>query len=449
MKKFIFMFILIISMLCLAQAADEVGKAVIIHAEGTGFVLTRNDSTDIIDFTETDWNGYEFYEGDIVNIEPDTFIEIQIYPSKTILKVSEYASFKIIDLNNNGSGILEILYGRIRVKSDEELETDSIEIQGPETASGNKGTDFGYDFVYTDEQGLLTEIYCFSGDLIVIEQAVEGSEQEQAQKLVLGANEMLSLSEKKRFEQGELTFEKEALREKIATYWKDKSFQGQPLLEKTAEEEEKMESKLLSRAKEDLPDTKEKEEVVVPEETKEEVILTGDTFKHFWFDVGADLTFPVYYFHRTTTDNPLAFLVNFMEFLYSIKGGPIVDFTFMFNEIFGLGLETGILYNTVRGEEATLHNFSIPMYIISRIKLGFLLCQLYGGPILIGAMLEGQPESITTTFMADAGLKLGVSVGDLSVYAIGGFVFPQILDLSIDGLYVKAGLGVTYTLAKF
>src|SRR3972149_6102506 len=142
-------------------------KPLIIYAEGSGFPLIRDGKAEFIDFSKQKPIGFELKKGDIVNLEAKTTFEIQLFPTMTVIKISESSSFAVKAVYENGSYDIEVMYGRLRTKIDEKKASAAFIIDGVDIASRKSGTDFGYDKVFSPEKALAPAVYCFQGALEV------------------------------------------------------------------------------------------------------------------------------------------------------------------------------------------------------------------------------------------------------------------------------------------
>ncbi len=155
--------ILVLLNLSSLQAQDV--RLFVVYAEGKGFEHIRNGKQEYIDLTANKAVGYELKAGDLVNVEPRTTLEIQIFPSQTVVKVSESSSFTVKAVSTAGALDLEMAYGRLRTKTDERQATGNFRYNGVDVAATGVGTDFGFDQIFTGARELVPAFYCFAGAL--------------------------------------------------------------------------------------------------------------------------------------------------------------------------------------------------------------------------------------------------------------------------------------------
>ncbi len=209
MKKF---FVLVLSVLSiLSLSAEEPSRATVIYAEGSGFTVYRDTDSEIIDVFADDGFGFELFEGDMINIDQDTYIEVQIRPSNNILHISENTSFKITMLEQKGGGIFTLTFGRIRANVAKLTGKEQFKLTGPSAVAGVRGTNYGYD-ILASTSGSITQVYCFEGTVEVSQISKKG---EEVQILELNADEMVSVSSK----EPEKPLTKETISGSIKEYW--------------------------------------------------------------------------------------------------------------------------------------------------------------------------------------------------------------------------------------
>ena len=254
-------------------SAQEEPRGVIIYASGNGFEHIRNGNTREYDLSVDVAEGLELKKGDYLNTYDGTFLEIQLYPSDNVVKVSENTSFKINEVSEQGGGSFELSYGGVRARVKKLAGLEKFSLEGPSAVAGVRGTDFGYDIIYEqsdDAERTVASVYCFEGrvevetkEAAIREEAGEkeagegpGTEKGAASaakeraKVVIGAEEMVRLVERRvpaRPEEGEAATEeadtvrveyslvKELVSDSIEIYWEEYDFEG-ILLEVTEEE---------------------------------------------------------------------------------------------------------------------------------------------------------------------------------------------------------------------
>ncbi len=209
--------------------------AVLIYSEGESFLISRGDEVIEYDLYLDDVEGFEFYKGDFINTGNGTFLEIQLYPTENVLKISENTSFTIAGSGSGGGGgEFAITYGRVRAKVQKLTGNDTFSIRGPSVVAGVRGTDFGYDFIAGtgESQGTaLARVYCFEGKVEVsrLEQKEEVVDEEVIVKsvvvetVVIEANQMVTILP----EESAVPLSPKALTEEVKTFWDTNEFRGE------------------------------------------------------------------------------------------------------------------------------------------------------------------------------------------------------------------------------
>ncbi len=152
---------------------------VIIYAEGTEVGIFRGDQLSTYDVVFDSVVGMEVMEGDLIQTDDGTFLEIQLFPSRNVVNVAENTTFQVERIGTTG-GSFTLNYGRLRARVQRVTGTTPFEIRGSEAVAGVRGTDFGYDFVATrDDVGVpLTQVYVFEGSVLVAESDADLNEVE-------------------------------------------------------------------------------------------------------------------------------------------------------------------------------------------------------------------------------------------------------------------------------
>jgi len=166
-----------------AQSGTD-AYAFVIYAEGYNMSVYRNDELTTYDVLVDDVIGMPLLPGDLVQTDNDTFVEMQVMPSRTVVKIAENTTFEIERIGGAGGGTFNMSYGRLRARVERITQDDRFEIRGFSAVAGVRGTDFGYDMVVEREAAaeMQTKVYVFDGEVEVTESAqpdtaaVEGSD---------------------------------------------------------------------------------------------------------------------------------------------------------------------------------------------------------------------------------------------------------------------------------
>jgi len=147
--------------------------AVISYAEGTGFTVVSGGESFSYNIESGNVIGLPLKEGDMVLTDDSTFLEIELKAGNGgVIKVSENTTMTISSLDENGGGVIKVVYGRIRLKLGALLKGSKFWVSGYDTVAGVRGTDFGYDLFYdkTDKTAEKeTYVYCFEGLVEVLQ----------------------------------------------------------------------------------------------------------------------------------------------------------------------------------------------------------------------------------------------------------------------------------------
>jgi len=171
-----FLLLLVLSGLLLAPlAAEERGTGdkafgLIIYAQGKEVSIFRKGEYVSYDLDNVDVTGLPLLAGDMIQTDNGTFVEIQLHPTKSVLKIAENTTFTVTNLETSGGGGFDLAYGRIRAKVDKLTGRDPFSIRGRGAVAGVRGTDFGFDFIAEKEAAGLaasTKVYCFEGSVAV------------------------------------------------------------------------------------------------------------------------------------------------------------------------------------------------------------------------------------------------------------------------------------------
>ncbi len=177
-------------------AQNQESFAFIIYAEGFDMSIYRNEELTTYDVLVDDVIGMPLLPGDLVQTDAGTFVEIQVMPSRTVIKVAENTTFEIEQIGGEGGGTFNMSYGRVRARVERLTRSDPFQIRGLTAVAGVRGTDFGYDLVVEREaaQELQTKVYVFEGEVDVTE-PVRGAApaDDQTQAIRIGANEMVAV----------------------------------------------------------------------------------------------------------------------------------------------------------------------------------------------------------------------------------------------------------------
>ncbi|MDZ7795157.1 MAG: FecR family protein [Spirochaetia bacterium] len=212
-----------------SQASSGAGAIAgsLIYASGTSFEVVREGKSVEYDLASDTVEGLEFYPGDYINTYKGTFLEIQVAGSKNVLKIAENTSFIIDETSEPDSSRYKVSYGRVRARVKKLAGLSQFAITGPSMVAGVRGTDFGYDVLYSPEkETTVASVYCFEGQVEVKPTVQIVTEEENIE---LAANEMISISEISAGTEPRYAFQREALSLEIKTFWNQHDFQATPI----------------------------------------------------------------------------------------------------------------------------------------------------------------------------------------------------------------------------
>ena len=213
------------------RARDGV-SARIYHLEGNDFSLTLNDEQTSFRQETVRGDGINLERTGIVHTGAGTFLEIQLIPSGTVIKLSENTSFVYNGFDENGKFIdLGLLYGRLRVVTNG---MNTVVVRSGAVSARIEDGDLGVDYFLrpgdrNSVQRPPYRFYVFRGSVEVFPYG-QGREQAQfgsAQSLAAEKRESLTLEISTSY-----TFaDKQPLGKDIIAYWRLHNFAGSPPLQ--------------------------------------------------------------------------------------------------------------------------------------------------------------------------------------------------------------------------
>lgn len=176
MRRFLLSLFLIVAVVLTVSAQERDSYAFVIYAEGYDMTIFRNDELLTYDVVRDNVIGMPLLPGDLIQTDGETFVELQVMPSRTVIKVAENTTFRIEEIGGTGGGSFDLAYGRLRARVDRITGNEEFRIRGRSAVAGVRGTDFGYDFVATREGSVdaETQVYVFEGSVEVTETVGEG-----------------------------------------------------------------------------------------------------------------------------------------------------------------------------------------------------------------------------------------------------------------------------------
>ncbi|TVR69139.1 MAG: hypothetical protein EA427_08910 [Spirochaetaceae bacterium] len=194
---FLSLFVLVSMLVPVSLRAQDRSEAYafIIYAEGYDLSIFRNGELNTYDVLVDNVVGMPLLAGDLVQTDAQTFVEIQVMPARTVVKVAENTTFEIERLGGSGGGTFNMTYGRLRARVERVTQQDPFEVRGFSAVAGVRGTDFGFDSVVERESAseLRTRVYVFEGEVDVSDRPPEGLP-EEVQTVRVAANQMVNVT---------------------------------------------------------------------------------------------------------------------------------------------------------------------------------------------------------------------------------------------------------------
>ena len=128
-------------------AAQEQG-AKVYRLDGQSFAISAGGERSVFTAETVKNRGVNLERSGIVHTGPGTFLEIQLLPSGTVIKMSENTSLVYNGIDSTGGFVdLGLLYGRIRVVSGDGLGAGPVVIRSGGISSRVEAGDFGADYI--------------------------------------------------------------------------------------------------------------------------------------------------------------------------------------------------------------------------------------------------------------------------------------------------------------
>jgi hypothetical protein len=212
-------------------AAQEGISVRIYHVEGTDFALTLNKERTVFPAATVNGGGMTLERSGVIHTGAHTFLELQLIPSGTVVKLSDNTSLIYNGIDGNANFVdLGLLYGRIRVVAGNGFAGENYVVvsSGGVSARLEKG-DLGVDYLLEPDNTTprpLFRVYSFRGSAEVYPYGKEGTAAYfgGAKALTMEQGEILALDVSSPY-----TFaEKGSVSGEIADYWKFHNFTGFP-----------------------------------------------------------------------------------------------------------------------------------------------------------------------------------------------------------------------------
>ena len=215
--------------LCAALNIASQERALIYHVQGDDFAITLRDERTVFPAGAAQEAGVNLERTGIVHTGAGTFLELQLLPSGTVIKLSENSSLVYNGFDENGSFVdLGLLYGRLRLVTNSGGINSVVVRSGAVSARIERG-DLGVDYILdpnnqSSSPRPLFRLCAFRGSAEVFPYGRTGATAffGAVQSLSANTGECLSLDISSSY-----TFaEKKPLGDDIVDYWIHNSFIG-------------------------------------------------------------------------------------------------------------------------------------------------------------------------------------------------------------------------------
>ena len=211
-------------LLSVSASAQEGSRGSVVYAEGREFSIVRGGVSSLYKPDVDDLGSIQIRTGDVIQTAASTFVEVQLVPSGTVLKIAENSSFVFRGLGGSGGDTsLGLIYGRVRAKVAKLGAAESFAIRSSQTVAGVRGTDFGFDSIVKQGNALdgavlkpELRVYCFEGEVEVTPVA------DQKASVSVRADELVSVD----LSQTVPVVERRAVDADVVEFWRANEFRG-------------------------------------------------------------------------------------------------------------------------------------------------------------------------------------------------------------------------------
>jgi hypothetical protein len=99
-----------------ASVAAE-SDAVVSYVEGSGFIVISEGVRKSYDIAADEVLGLPLNTGDTILTDDGSFVEVEMLAGDGgVIKVAENTTLTITSMDSDGGGVLQVVYGRIRIK---------------------------------------------------------------------------------------------------------------------------------------------------------------------------------------------------------------------------------------------------------------------------------------------------------------------------------------------
>lgn len=214
-------------------AENPSGSGEIVYAEGKDFSVVRQGNRTSYAVSDPQVIGLPVAEGDLIQTGGGTFVEVQLLPRGSVIKIAENSSFLFKGLGPEGATVsLGLLYGRVRAKVATLSGNDSFTIRTGSTVAGVRGTDFGMDSIIQPYDNQTSDavpsftpsvrVYCFTGQVAVLPESTEDVIPPSAPAVIIKKNEEVKVDLSSPIP----LVERKSLEADTVQYWSQNDFKG-------------------------------------------------------------------------------------------------------------------------------------------------------------------------------------------------------------------------------
>jgi hypothetical protein len=154
------------------ESSGDGSGARVYHAEGPDFILAVGEQRNMYPLNSLGRGGLDLNPQDMIQTGADSFVEIQLIPGETLIKVAENTSIIYNGMGRDGASVsFSLLYGRIRVVRGAEEGNRDLTVQSGNGVVYIREGDVGLDYILRPGLSItgsgigqpLLRIYGFSG----------------------------------------------------------------------------------------------------------------------------------------------------------------------------------------------------------------------------------------------------------------------------------------------
>ncbi len=171
-RPVLFFILFLNTMLLWSIGAQEVNPyklvAEITYVEGNELSIINSDRNRDITY-QSDMGQIDVYEGASIVTGANTFVELSLKNSNTLIKVAENTHFRLQHIEMDaGESLFHVITGSIRAKIDKLSSKHKFYFVGGNSVSGIRGTDFGITVKGEELSSSEAHVYCFEGEIEVV-----------------------------------------------------------------------------------------------------------------------------------------------------------------------------------------------------------------------------------------------------------------------------------------